>query len=792
MNAAVRPAAGLSARAVRGRVRGRHKFIGQAVMILIGRAWHGRCLPLLLPFATGGSSIAAAAEGPPGHGGPSEFIFVSQIVILVLLGRLLGEAMQRLGQPGVMGQLIAGILLGPSILGALWPEFQGLLFPKAAAQKGMLDGVAQIGILMLLLLAGMETDLSLVRSVRRAAVSASVAGIAIPFACGFTLGQFLPDELLPHPDQRLIASLFLGTALSISSVKIVAVVVREMNFFRRNIGQVILASAIVDDTIGWIIIAITFGLAQHGMFDWFALGKGVLGTLLFLAISFTIGRRLVARLIRWTNDNFVSEAPVIAAILVVMGLMALTTDLIGVHTVLGAFVAGILVGESPILTRQIDEQLRGLTAGLFMPVFFGVAGLSADLTVLKDPDLALLTLGLILIASIGKALGAFTGGYFGGLSLRESIALATGMNARGSTEVVVATIGLSLGLLSQTLFTMILAMAVITTMAMPPSLRWALGRLPMRTEERRRLEREAMEERGFVANLERVLVAVDDSPKGKFAARLAGLLAGLRGMPVTVLPLEPSAATPEASSGVQPEKKEPADTKAREVVTAAAETVKPSPHEGEDRATPIEVIEQEHHVPAEEAVAKESAKGYDILFVGVEPTAGTKGGFSSRVSMIATGFAGSLAIVTARGKHEIDPIDTPLSILLPITGSEVSRRGAEVALALAKAAKAPLTALSVASPRRGSARLRLVAARRDAAEVLKEVTAMSKHYGVKVETHVRTDITAEDAILRQARRGGHNLIVLGVSRRPGEKLSFGPIAGALLESSDRSLMFVSS
>jgi Kef-type K+ transport system membrane component KefB len=173
--------------------------------------------------------------------------------------------------------------------------------------------------------------------------------------------------------------------------------------------------------------------------------------------------------------------------------MALTTHFIGVHTVLGAFVAGILVGESPILTRQIDEQLRGLTAGLFMPVFFGLAGLSADLSILKNPNLALLTLGLVLIASIGKAAGAFAGGFMGGLTTRQSVALACGMNARGSTEVIVASIGLSMGVVSQDLFTMIVAMALITTAAMPPSLRWALHRLPLQQDERRRLERESFE-----------------------------------------------------------------------------------------------------------------------------------------------------------------------------------------------------------------------------------------------------------------------------------------------------------
>src|ERR671939_84014 len=208
---------------------------------------------------------ALAAEGP--KAGPSEVIFLLQIIVLLVAGRLLGEAMQRISQTAVMGQLIAGILLGPSFFGAIWPEAQHAIFPPSRDQKAMLDAVSQLGILMLLLLTGMETDLGLVRKVRRAALSVSVAGIALTFACGFMLGEFLPEAMLPRPDLRLITSLFLGTALSISSVKIVAMVVREMNFLRRTVGQVIITSAIIDDTIGWIVIAVIFGLALKGHVD---------------------------------------------------------------------------------------------------------------------------------------------------------------------------------------------------------------------------------------------------------------------------------------------------------------------------------------------------------------------------------------------------------------------------------------------------------------------------------------------------------------------------------------------
>jgi nucleotide-binding universal stress UspA family protein len=515
------------------------------------------------------------------------------------------------------------------------------------------------------------------------------------------------------------------------------------------------------------------------------LASSVLGTALFLALSFTLGRRLVFTLIRWTNDTFVSDMPVITTILVVMGLMALATHLIGVHTVLGAFVAGILIGQSPILTRHIDEQLRGLITALFMPVFFGLAGLGADLSILKDPDLLLLTLGLVLIASLGKFGGAFLGGWLGGLTRPEALALGCGMNARGSTEVIVATIGLSMGALSRDLYTMIVAMAVVTTMAMPPMLHWALGRLPLGEEERARLGREAFEAGGFVTNLERLLVAVDGSAKSRFAARLAGLLAGSRGMPVTVLRLG-TRGPPEASPSSGPEG---ADVVVRAAAGTArafeADTGKPVP-------AVVSVLTRVQEAPPEQAVASEARKGYGLLVLGVERSVDPKGGFHEDVARIASGFQGPLAVAIARGLHADGPFDAELRILIPVTGTEVSRRGAEVGLALARATNAPAMALHVGGATAKAARRRFGGSRRGEEEILRHVLGLADWYGVPLRTATRVDLAAEDAILRQARLGGHNLIVMGVTRRPGDTLFFGNVATAILESSERSILFVAS
>jgi K+:H+ antiporter len=710
--------------------------------------------------------------------GPSEAIFLLQIILLLVVGRLLGEGMQRIGQPAIMGQLIAGVLLGLSVLGAIWPELQHTLFPRTPEQKAMLDAVSQLGILMLLLLTGMETDLSLVRRTGRSALSVSLAGITVPFLWGILLGELLPESMLPHPEQRLITTLFLGIALAISSVKIVAVTIREMHFLRRTLGQLIVTAAIIDDTIGWILLSIILGLGKSGQIELSSVAQSVFGTLLFLVASFTLGRRLVARLIRWANDNLVSDLPVITVILVVMGVMALITDAIGVHTVLGAFVAGMLVGQSPILTRHIDEQLRGLIVALFMPVFFGVAGLQADLSVLGDTYILMLSLLLILIASLGKFSGAFAGGMLGGLNWRECLALGWGMNARGSTEVVVATIGLSMGALSQTLFTMILAMAVVTTMAMPPMLRWSLARVPLRPEEETRLEREAFEEKGFVPNIERLLVAVDDSPTGRFGSRLVGLLAGSRRIPTTMLQLE-------ARSRSRQERVEA-------LVKATAEVAETDRPETAVVPAPVDITTRPQEATAEEAVAREAGKGYDFLFIGVEPAA-MDGELDEKVARIAGEFNGPFAIAVARGSRRRVGLGRNLDILVPVNGTAYSRHGAEVAVALARADSGSVTALYVGVPRQRAWHGRLAAPWPSGADaILREIVEIGDRMGVQVRTAIRRTSAPEEAILRRLNSGTHNLIVMGVSPRAGDTLSFGNAASAILERAERSIVFVSS
>jgi Kef-type K+ transport system membrane component KefB/nucleotide-binding universal stress UspA family protein len=733
-----------------------------------------------------GVSTACSWGAAAATSGPSPVTFLGQLILLMLVGRLLGELMIRIGQPSVMGMLLGGILLGPSGLGLLWPDLHDVLFPKAPEQNAMLDGIAQLGVLLLLLLTGMETDLKFVRQVGKTALVVSLSGVAVPFMCGFALGELMPEALLPSPDQRLITSLFLGTALSISSIKIVAAIIREMGFTRRDLGQIIVASAICEDSIGWCIIAIIFSLAQAGTVDVMSVGRSMLGTAVFLIASFTVGRRIVFFLIRWANDYFESDFPVVTTILVIMGMLALITQFIGVHTVLGAFVAGVLVGESPILSKHADEQLRGLILAFFMPVFFGVSGLSTDLSVLKDPTMAVMAFGVVVLASFGKFAGAFLGGAIGGLTRAEALALGCGMNARGSTEIIVASLGLSMGALSQDLFTIIVAMALVTTLAMPPMLRWALARVPMSGSERERLERDEYEAREFLPNIERLLLAVDEGPTGNFAAHLAGLVAGSRNLTTTVLPL--------ANKGL-------ADTEAAMKTRGASDSrrarspglMKSAAHatsvSSEENAPSVDVTVRRPEKPGEQAVESEAKKGYGLLMLGIENTRTSSGEFHQSVARIVSAFDGPAAIVDARNGQLQHPEQDPSNILVPINGTEIARRGAELAITLARACDCPLTVLHIANTGARTQRIwRGFYAGEQARAVIGEVAEMGQRHGVRMSTVVRTDIAPDAAILSHAKNV--DLLIMGVSRRPGDKLFFGDTATAVFQHAPGSILFL--
>jgi nucleotide-binding universal stress UspA family protein len=408
----------------------------------------------------------------------------------------------------------------------------------------------------------------------------------------------------------------------------------------------------------------------------------------------------------------------------------------------------------------------------------------------------LLAAGFIVIASIGKVGGCYIGGRLGGMTARESLAVGIGMNARGSTEVIVASVGLSMGVLSRDLYTLIVFMAVFTTMIMPPLLRWALKRIPPSEEEQARLEHAERESREFVPNVERLLVAVDGGNNGKLAAHIAGLLAGSRGIPTTVLDLSPAAGDANLKEIEQ-------------IAKTSAELASLNVHAAQtDPSKPVErpsLIAQTATEEFAEAVLKEARKGYEMLILGVTHAFGAEaakpGQFHPGIEKLVAEFSGATAIVLARKGGPADAEDGRLDILLPTTSTDYSRRAAEVAIAIAKGGRGTVTALHVMPPPDENIMLRWMTAanmRRPQIPVptsipsIEHARELGERHGVPVTPQLVCRASPEAAIQDALRKCNYDLMVLGVTARPGEGRFFGYNTGTILERSRCSFLVVSS
>ncbi len=310
----------------------------------------------------------------------------------------------------------------------------------------------------------------------------------MPFATGLGLGFMLPETFLAAPDKRLVFALFIGTAMSISAIPVIAKVLMEMNVIRRDIGQVTLAAGMIDDTIGWILLSVVAGLASSGTVSFLSVGRSFLSVVLVLVLAYTLGRRLVSLLIR-TLDNHVGGDSVMLTTLMALALtFGAITQALRLEAVLGAFIAGILVGQ----VKRFDERLRHMfeqvALGIFAPVFFAAAGLRVDLGKLAQPKVLAVGLIVLAIAIFGKFVGAYIGARASRQGHWEALSLGAGMNARGAMEIIVATIGFTRGILTAEMYSIILMVAVVTSLMAPPILRWTLSHVRPSEEEQRRLE----------------------------------------------------------------------------------------------------------------------------------------------------------------------------------------------------------------------------------------------------------------------------------------------------------------
>jgi Kef-type K+ transport system membrane component KefB len=408
-------------------------------------------------------------------------VFLLQVALLLGLALALGRLASRYGLPAVVGELLVGVLLGPSVLLRLAPGLSHRLFPGSPEQMHLLDTVAQLGVLLLVGVTGMHLDLDLVRRHGRTAALVSGGGLVVPLGLGIGAAFLLPGALVPDGTDRGVFALFLGVAMCVSAIPVIAKTLMEMRLLHRNIGQLTLTAGVIDDVFGWFMLSVVSSVAVAGMSGAPVL-KALASVALVALVVLTVGRLLVRhifRLVRRSSEPGVTTAAAVAVIL----LAAAATHALRLEPVLGAFLGGVLIGREGKAEPAELAPLRMIALSVLAPVFFATAGLRMDLGALAEPSVALAGLAMLGVAIAGKFLGAWAGASLSGLNRWEALALGAGLNTRGVIEIVVGMVGLRLGILSVAVYTIVVLVAVVTSVMAPPILRRAISRVERTAEE---------------------------------------------------------------------------------------------------------------------------------------------------------------------------------------------------------------------------------------------------------------------------------------------------------------------
>ncbi len=404
-------------------------------------------------------------------------VFLLSLACLLGVARLCGEIARKFGMPLVVGEIMAGLFLGPTLLGRAAPHVQTWLFPGGGSQK-MLDGYITVAVVLLLVVAGTEVDLEIVKRRGRAAFLTSVLGILLPLGGGLLLGFLLPDSDLVHPDKRVLFALFIGVALSISALPVIAKTLLDLGLFKSDIGLLIMAAAMINDLVGWLAFSVLINPMKGNALDLHQVAVTVALTVGFVVSSLVFGRPAVNYLLGALGEQ--KSAPGrILSLLILLGLLgAAATQAIGIHAVFGGFIVGITVGDSPRLKEHTRAVIHEFVTNIFAPVFFASLGLHVDFV--RAFDLRLCTL-VFVIATAAKVIGCTIGARVGGMRLREAGAVGFGLNARGAMEIILALLALDAGLIRERVFVALVVMAILTSLVSGPMMKLLLR--PEREEE---------------------------------------------------------------------------------------------------------------------------------------------------------------------------------------------------------------------------------------------------------------------------------------------------------------------
>lgn len=410
--------------------------------------------------------------------------FFLELAVVLGACRLFAALVRPLGQPRVVGEMIAGILLGPSLLGWLAPEAQAWLFPEPALQ--VLYCAAQVGLALYMFLVGLELDVELIRRRLGRAMAVSWAGILAPFALGAGLAwYFHPGQTLFAPGVgRFEAMLYMGAAMAVTAFPVLARIIRDNGLSGTALGTLALAAGSVDDAAAWCLLAVSLA-SFGGQASLVVLAVG--GGAAFVALVFGLLRPLLVRAVVAARRSGDHDGLGLPGVLILLMLAAFCTDFLGLHAVFGAFVLGVAMPRGE-LQERLRAQIEPLTSSLLVPLFFTCSGLNTRLGLVTTPSALFLATLVLLAACLGKGLACYAAARLSGEDQRESLALGALMNARGLMELIILNIGLERGLITPLLFSVMVLMAIVTTLMATPLFRWAYARRPAESPTLERTE----------------------------------------------------------------------------------------------------------------------------------------------------------------------------------------------------------------------------------------------------------------------------------------------------------------
>lgn len=673
-----------------------------------------------------------------------------EIAILLMASLICGEAFVRLGQPAIIGQIVAGLLLGQTFFGRLFPDISAMLFPQDGSQSKLIDVVSWIGVSFVLMLTGMKTDIAALKRLGKPALYFAFLGLLGPLLVGAAVSVLVPVNLLQSADERLAFAIFLGTVFAVSSVPTVAEILMDLKMLQRDIGQLVLSAALSHDLLCCLLLAVIAVVSGTGTQSIAPLVTAILGTVVFVSAMY-FGRPLFFGTLRWVNDKISTRYGLITAMVALLLLCAAATEAAGVHIVLGAFAAGVILSQSPVINSKLVRPLEIVTMSIFAPIFYAAAGLNVDLTALAEPKLAIITILLTLTAIASKIGFCYLAGKATGVGTWESICVGIGSNTRGSMGIILAVLGYTLNIITIEMFTIVIFVSTSSTALAASLMKWSLLKVQTSAEETTRVANQERQARTLLSSIRRVLWPTSGQGRNLFIAKLLNSIGRQQVIETTLFWVKNSGSL---------------DKPPFALITDALETE----HVGvlKRSVTAIDPIE---------AITEEANHGYDLIVMTTDkPSADVNHVFGELVDNIILNTSTRALVMHTPEKFAAKEIKR---LLVPVSGSELSLMAGEFGISLANALAAKVTCVCIEK----SEASELYSDETRSGEKIEQnitneiegsLSDLAKALKVDFEaTLLPTTLHTAQAIILSAEQHKSDLIVLGAEPKLGKGLFLG-------------------